>query len=82
MITRHKLIYTEIWETTFVFQDIYYESSDEFKKFVDSLSDTELAEFIDENLHFWRRGFEAGIMSNWDAVASTVAENTTLSKVH
>ena len=81
MTTRNKLIYTEIFETTFVFQDIYNESSDDFKKFVDSLSDTELAEFIDENLHCWRKGFEAGIMSNWDVVARTVAENTTLSKV-
>ena len=32
MTTRNKLIYTEIWETTFAFQDIYNESSDEFKK--------------------------------------------------
>ena len=82
MTTRDKLIYTEIFETTFVFQDIYNESNDDFKKFVDSLSDTELAEFIDENLHCWKKGFEAGIMSNWDAVARTVAENTTLSKVN
>ncbi len=82
MTTRNKLIYTEIWETTFAFQDIYNESSDEFKKFIDSLSDTELAEFIDENLYYWKKGFEAGIMSNWDVVARTVADNTTLSKVH
>ena len=81
MTTRNKLIYTEIFETTFVFQDIYNESSDEFKKFIDSLSDTELAEFIEENLHYWKKGFEAGIMSNWDAVAKTVASDTTLSKV-
>ena len=81
MTTRNKLIYTEIFETTFVFQDIYNESNDEFKKFVDSLSDTELAEFIDENHHSWGKGFEAGIMSNWDVVAKTVASDTTLSKV-
>jgi len=80
--TRNKLIYTEIFETTFVFQDIYNESNDDFKKFVDSLTDSELAEFIDEHLHCWRKGFEAGIMSNWDIVARTVAENTTLSKVN
>ena len=82
MTTRNKLIYTEIFETTFVFQDIYNESNGDFKKFVDSLSDTELDEFIIENHHFWRKGFEAGIMSNWGAVARTVAENTTLSKVN
>ncbi len=82
MTIRNKLIYTEIFETTFVFQDIYNESSDEFKKFIDSLTDSELAEFIDENLHCWKKGFEAGIMSNWDVVARTVAENTTLSKVN
>ena len=55
MTTRNKLIYTEIFETTFVFQDIYNESNDDFKKFVDSLSDTELAEFIDENLYCWKK---------------------------
>lgn len=82
MTTRHKLIYTEVWETTFAFQDIYNEAGNDFKKFVDSLSDTELAEFIDENLYYWRKGFESGIMSNWDVVARTVADNTTLSKVH
>ena len=81
MTTRNKLIYTEIFETTFVFQDIYNESSVEFRKFVDSLSDTELSEFIEENLHQWKKCFESGIMSNWDIVARTVTENTTLSKV-
>ena len=82
MRVREKLLYTEVWSTTFVFQDIYNESNDDFKKFVDSLSDTDLDEFIIENHHFWRKGFEAGIMSNWDTVARTVAENTTLSKVN
>ena len=81
MTTRNKLIYTEIFETTFVFQDIYNESNYDFKKYIDSLSDTDLGEFIIENHHCWRKGFEAGIMSNWDTVARTVAENTTLSKV-
>ncbi len=81
MTTRNKLIYTEIFETTFVFQDIYNESSDEFKKYIDSLSDTDLGEFINENHHSWGKGFEAGIMSNWDVVAKTVASDTTLSKV-
>jgi len=80
LITRHKLIYTEIWETTFVFQDIYYESNEEFKKHVDSLTDTELEEFINENHHSWGKGFQAGIMSNWDVVAQTVASNTNLSR--
>ena len=82
MTTRNKLIYTEIFSTTFVFQDIYNESNDEFKKFVDSLSDIELADFIDENLHCWKKCFESGIMSDWDAVARTVASNTTLSKTN
>jgi len=80
--SRNKLIYTEIFETTFVFQDIYNESSDEFKKFIDSLTDTELAEFIEENLHCWKKCFESGIMNDWDVVAKTVAGDTTLSKVH
>ena len=82
MTTRNKLIYTEIFETTFVFQDIYNEATDEFRKFADSLTDTELAEFIEDNLHCWKKGFEAGIMSNWGAVARTVASDTTLSKVN
>jgi len=81
LTTRNKLIYTEIFETTFVFQDIYNESNEEFKKYVDSLNDTDLGKFINENHHFWRKGFEAGIMSNWDAVARTVASDTTLSKI-
>jgi hypothetical protein len=78
LTTRNKLLFTEIWSTTFVFQDIYNESSDEFKKYVDSLSDTDLGEFINENHHSWGKGFEAGMMSNWDAVAQTVASNTDL----
>lgn len=82
MTNRSKLFMTEIWETAFVFQDIYNESGEEFKNHVDSLSDTDLDVFIIENHHFWRKGFESGIMSNWDAVARTVAENTTLSKVN
>jgi len=82
LTTRNKLIYTEIFSTTFVFLDIYNESSDEFKKFIDSLSDTEFAEFIDENLHQWKKCFESGIMNDWDAVARTVASDTILSKVN
>ena len=42
------------------------------------MNDTDLGEFINENHHSWGKGFEAGIMSNWDAVASTVASNTDL----
>jgi hypothetical protein len=78
LTTRNKLIYTEIFETTFVFLDIYNEASDDFKKYVDSLSDTDLGEFINENHHSWGKGFEAGIMSSWDAVAQTIASNTDL----
>jgi hypothetical protein len=82
LTTRNKLLFTEIWSTTFVFQDIYNESNEEFKKYVDSLNDTDLGKFINENHHSWGKGFEAGMMSNWDTVARTVAENTTLSKVN
>ena len=78
MTIRNKLLFTEIWSTTFVFQDIYNESNYDFKKYVDSLNDTDLGEFINENHHSWGKGFEAGMMSNWDAVASTVASNTDL----
>ena len=78
MAIRNKLLFTEVWKTTFVFQDIYNESNDDFKKYVDSLNDSDLGEFINENHHTWRKGFEAGIMSNWDAVARTVASNTDL----
>jgi len=77
---REKLLYTEVWSTTFVFQDIYNESNEEFKKHVDSLTNTELEEFINENHHSWGKGFEAGIMSSWDVVAQTVASNTNFSK--
>ncbi len=79
MTKRSELLMTEIWKTAFVFQDIYNESNNEFKNYVDSLSDTELAEFINENHHSWRKGFEAGIMSDWDVVAQTVARETNIS---
>jgi len=77
---RDELLYTEVWSTTFVFQDIYRESNDEFKKYVDSLTDNELEEFIKENHHSWSKGFDAGIMTNWEVVAQTVASNTNLSR--
>ncbi len=80
MTKRSELLMTEIWETAFVFQDIYNESSDEFKKQVDSLTDTELEEFINENHHSWSKGFESGVMTNWDVVAQTIASNTNFSK--
>ena len=75
---KSKLFNTEIWKTAFVFEDIYNESSTTFKKYVDSLSDTDLGEFINENHHAWGKGFESGIMSNWDAVAQTVASETNI----
>ena len=80
MTKRSELFMTEIWKTAFVFSDIYNESNEEFKKYVDSLTDTELEEFLEENLHSWGKGFDSGIMSNWDIVAQTVASNTILSK--
>jgi len=79
MTKRSELLRTEIWKTAFVFQDIYNESNKEFKNYVDSLTDSELEEFVNENHHSWGEGFEAGIMSNWDVVAQTVASNTNLS---
>ena len=79
-MTKSKLRLTEIWKTEFIFQDIYDEASKEFKDYVDSLPIEELAEFIDSNLQSWAKSFEAGIMSNWDVVAQTVASNTDLQK--
>ena len=79
MTVREKLLFTEIWKTAFVFQDIYNESNGEFKNYVDSLTDSELEELIEENHHCWRKGFEAGIMSDWDVVAQTVARETNIS---
>ncbi len=78
MTTRDKLLFTEVWSTAFVFQDIYNESNKDFKKHVDSLTETELEEFIDENHHSWYKGFESGVMTNWDVVAQTVANDTSL----
>ena len=49
MTKRSELLMIEIWKTAIVFQDIYNESNEKFKKHVDSLTDTELEEFIDEN---------------------------------
>ena len=79
MSSRTKILSSEIWKTTFAFEDIYNEADDEFKKYVDTLSETDLQEFIDENLHSWRKGFESGIMQSWDIVACTIASNTSLS---
>ena len=78
MSKRSELFMTEIWKTAFVFQDIYNESNDKFKKYVDSLSHKELEEFIDENNHNWYKGFDSGIAFNWDIVANAVARDTIL----
>lgn len=78
MPTRPALLNTEIWKTTFAFEDIYNESEDEFREYVDSLSDLDLQRFIDDNLHSWRKGFESGIMESWDIVVGTIASNTSL----
>ncbi len=80
MTKRSELLMTEIWKTAFVFQDIYNESNKEFKKHVDSLSDTELEEFINENHHSWFKGFDSGIALNWDLIANAVARDTNLPK--
>ena len=78
MNKRSELFMTEIWKTAFVFQDIYNESDEEFKKYVDSLSEKELEEFINENHHSWYKGFDSGIALNWDIVANAVARDTIL----
>jgi len=80
MTKRSELYMTEIWKTAFVFQDIYNESDEDFKKYVDSLSDKELEEFINENHHSWYKGFDSGIALNWDIVANAVARDTILPK--
>jgi hypothetical protein len=78
MTKRSELFITEIWKTAFVFQDIYNESNKDFKKHVDSLTDAELEEFIDENHHSWYKGFDSGIALNWDLIANAVARDTNL----
>ena len=78
MSKRSELFMTEIWKTAFVFQDIYNEANDEFKKYVDSLTDKQLEEFINENHHSWYKGFDSGIAHNWDIVANAVARDTIL----
>ena len=80
MTVREKLLFTEVWKTAFVFQDIYNESNDDFKTYVDALTDNELEGFINQNHHCWGKEFESGIMSNWDIVAHTVARETNISK--
>jgi len=78
MTKRSELLMTEIWKTAFVFQDIYNESDEEFKKHVDSLTDTQLEEFLETNHHSWYKGFDSGIALNWDIVANAVARDTNL----
>lgn len=77
-MTISKLRLTDIWKTGFIFQDIYYQASDEFRNYVDSLTTEELAEFIDNNLYTWSKSFESGIMTNLVIVTKTIADNTTL----
>ena len=78
MTKRSELFMTEIWKPAFVFSDIYNESNEEFKKYVDSLTDTELEEFLNENHNTWYKGFDSGIALNWDLVANALARDTIL----
>ena len=75
MTKRTKLFNTILFETKFVFEDMYEYMDEEDKKKIDKMTDKQLDVFINNNLHSMIKGFEAGIMYDWDVVANTTASN-------
>ena len=69
------LMDTEIWETKFIFEDIYNSMSDEQKTIIDNMTDEQLSKFIEDNEHLMYKGMDSGIMYDWDVVASTIASD-------
>ena len=72
---RVSLMNTEIWQTKFSFEDIYNCMDDEQKAIIDNMTDKELDDFITENEHSMEKGFESGIMYDWDVIANSIASD-------
>lgn len=76
-MTKKDKIFSEIiWEITFCFEDIYNNADDEFREKVDAMNTKQLQKFFDKNSHGWKKGFESGIMFDWDNVADVLAQNS------
>lgn len=80
-ISRASLMDTEIWKTRFCFADIYEYMDEEDKKVIDLMTDEQLEKWIDENSHSMTKGFEAGMMTDWSVVASTVSSNLSFPEI-
>lgn len=76
MIKKDKIFSEVIWKTTFCFEDIYNNADDEFREKVNAMTTKELQKFFDKNLYGWEKGFESGIMFDWDSVADVLAQNS------
>lgn len=66
---------TQIFATTFSFQDVYDNMEEEQKKIIDAMNVNELELFIEKNKWQMKKGFEAGIMNDRNVVASSIADN-------
>ena len=71
-----EVIDEEVWSTRFVVVDVLLSATGKDKEFIEKMTEQELREFINENLHSWKKGFEWGIMEDWDVVASTCISNS------
>ena len=71
---RKQLFDTVVFETRFVFADIYDILSEDQQEAIDKLGDSEMEQFIETNIRSWRKGFEAGIMYDWEATAEICFE--------
>lgn len=62
-----------VWETKFIVEDIYSQSED-FREAADKMDDKQLEKFVNDNIGNWQKGFNSGMMTDWDVVAETVAD--------
>lgn len=70
--TRNELMSTEVYTTTFSFEDIYSSLDEEQQEIIDNLSDEELSKFINDNKDSFERGMESGVLYEWSVPAQEV----------
>ena len=76
-MNKNDLMDIEVWKTNFVFADIYGSIKNKDRDFLDELTNEELEKFINDNLDSFKKGFAAGIMTDWGVVAATCFEGAT-----
>ena len=64
-----------IFQTKFIFEDVYEYMSEKDKKKIDNMTNKELNKFIENNLHDMEKIFESGIMYDWYVVSSEASNN-------